>query len=141
MTFRLRLAAAALSTVLIATAAVAQDIPKLFSCSFKSGSSLSYVKGLYKSAPARPIGFEITDIDLDGQRATLLTDNGKGTLRVVRAINANHFLEVVAEGFLNMTTIYDKDPERGVHPAVHSRHFGLFGEPVVAQYHGFCTAK
>ena len=33
-----------------------------------------------------------------------------GALKIVRAINANHFLEVVNEGFLNLTTIYDKDP-------------------------------
>lgn len=141
MTFRLRLAAAALGIVVVATAAGAQDVPKLFACSFKAGSSLSYAKGLYKTARVKPLAFEITDIDLDGQRATLLTANGKGSLRIVRAINANHFLEVVTEGFLNITTVYDKDPRRGAHPAVHSRHFGLFGEPLVAQYHGFCTAK
>ncbi len=42
----------------------------------------------------------------DGQRRR------KGELRVVRAVNANHFLEVVNEGFLNMTTVYDVDPQR-----------------------------
>jgi hypothetical protein len=44
----------------------------------------------------------------------------------------------VTEGFLNITTIYAKDEKRGVHPAVHSRHFGLFGEPLIAQYTGAC---
>jgi len=59
----------------------------------------------------------------------------------VRALNANHFLEVANEGFLNLTTVYDKDPTTGTHPAVHSRHLGVLGEPVFAQYAGFCTEK
>ena len=74
-------------------------------------------------------------------RGAALTSDGKGTLRVVRALGANHFLEVVAEGYLNMTTIYQKDEKRGFYPAVHSRHFGLFGEPLIAQYTGTCAAK
>ena len=63
------------------------------------------------------------------------------SLKIVRAINANHFLEVVNEGFLNLTTVYDKDATSGTYPAVHSRHFGVLGQPVVAQYAGTCTAK
>ena len=38
-----------------------------------------------------------------------------------------HFLEVVTEGFLNITTVYDKDDTKGAYPAVHSRHFGHVG--------------
>ena len=55
--------------------------------------------------------FEIADIDLDRQSARLVTDgrDKPGPLKIVRAINANHFLEVVNEGFLNLTTVYDKD--------------------------------
>ncbi len=70
-----------------------------------------------------------------------MTGSGKGQLRVVRAVNANHFLEVVNEGFLNITTIYDFDPRRHAHPAVHSRHLGVLGEPVIGQYYGFCVPK
>jgi hypothetical protein len=58
---------------------------------------------------------------------------------VVRAINANHYLEVVNEGFLNLTTVYDKDEKTGKYPAVHSRHFGILGQPVFGQYTGFCS--
>ncbi|MEM1371380.1 MAG: hypothetical protein AAGG72_04020 [Pseudomonadota bacterium] len=61
-----------------------------------------------------------------------------GTLRIVRALNANHFLEAVTGGFLNLTTVYDPAPGSTKHPAVHSRHFGVLGEPVYAQYTGFC---
>ena len=61
--------------------------------------------------------------------------------KIVRAINANHFLEVMNEGFLNLTTVYDKDATTGAYPAVHSRHFGLMGQPVFAQYAGTCTPK
>jgi len=47
----------------------------------------------------------------------------------------------VTEGFLNVTTIYDKDEAKGAYPAVHSRHFGLLGQPIVSQYEGYCEAK
>jgi hypothetical protein len=45
------------------------------------------------------------------------------------------------EGFLNLTTVYDKDAATGTYPAVHSRHFGLMGQPVFAQYAGTCKAE
>ena len=55
--------------------------------------------------------------------------------------SVRYWTEHVNEGFLNLTTIYDKDATSGVYPAVHSRHFGLLGQPVLAQYAGTCTAK
>ncbi len=120
----------------------AEGLPRALSCTFESGSSISYAGGIYEGSPAKPLTFDIGDVDLDGQRAVLQTGNGgKGELRVVRAVNANHFLEVVNEGFLNITTVYDVDPQRKAHPAVHSRHLGLLGEPVIAQYYGFCAPK
>ncbi len=132
--------------VAVAVAPVrAQDEPKSFVCSFKAGTSWSYDKGAFKPATPEPLTFEIAAIDLDKQSAQLVAAGGDGTpsaaLKIVRAINANHFLEVVNEGFLNLTTIYDKDSTSGVYPAVHSRHFGLLGQPVFAQYAGTCTAK
>jgi hypothetical protein len=129
--------------VLMCAAAGAEDEPKGFDCVFETGTSWTFTKGTFATKPPEPLKFTITDIDLDGQSARLGTDvNGKsGSLKIVRAINANHYLEVVNEGFLNLTTVYDKDPTTGKHPAVHSRHFGVLGEPVVAQYAGFCTEK
>lgn len=127
--------------VLVCAAALAQEEPKGFACAFETGTSLSYAKGAFATKAPEPLKFEIADIDLEGQSARLNTDGKAGSLKIVRAINANHYLEVVNEGFLNLTTIYDKDAATGKHPAVHSRHFGLIGEPVVAQYAGFCTAK
>jgi hypothetical protein len=118
------------------------DGPGHFACDFNQGYSWTYEAGKYKSAPAVDLSFEIGDIDLDKQSATLIL-GGKAatTLRIVRALNANHFLEVANEGFLNLTTIYDKDPATGTYPAVHSRHFGLFGQPIFSQYAGSCVAK
>lgn len=137
--------AAALSALLPALAfpgsTSAQESPKGYACTFPRGASQAYSKGRYRSRPAKPIAMEIGSIDLEGQRAELVTTDGKGALRIVRALGANHFLEVVAEGYLNMTTIYQKDEARGIYPAVHSRHFGLFGEPLVAQYTGTCKSK
>src|SRR5262249_3540705 len=122
------------------TPAYAQDWPKAFNCTFDRGLSTTYGRGAFRSKRAQLLKFGIADIDLDHQQASLVTTGGgKNTLRVVRAVNANHFLEVVTEGFLTLTTIYDKDPAKGAWPAVHSRHVGILGQPVLAQYTGFCT--
>jgi hypothetical protein len=83
----------------------------------------------------------VAAIDHAAQTAELKTQRGTGQLRVVQAVNATHFLEVVTEGYLHITTIYDKDDAKGTYPAVHSRHFGVLGQPVVTQYQGFCEGK
>lgn len=129
--------------VVFVDAARAQDVSKDLKCTFETGHAWSYKEGEFSSKAPALLTFEITEINLDGQSARLLTDghDNPGTLKIVRAINANHFLEVVNEGFLNLTTVYDKDSATGAHPAVHSRHFGLLGQPVFAQYAGSCTAK
>ena len=116
--------------------------PAALACTFEKGNSWSYDDGAYKSETPTPLTFEINSIDLDKQSATLVTgDKQVGALRVVRALNANSFLEVANEGFLNLTTVYDLDTTTGTYPAVHSRHFGILGQPIFAQYAGSCKAK
>jgi hypothetical protein len=117
--------------------------PGEFSCAFSAGTSNSFEAGAFKSQPAAPLAFRLAKIDLEGQSAQLMTGDAAKpvSVRIIRAINANHFLEVVNEGFLNLTTVYDKEAGSAVYPAVHSRHFGLVGQPVFAQYTGTCTAK
>jgi hypothetical protein len=136
--------------VLLALSAVAdvaraadepQDEPKAFDCSFTKGNAWSYEGGVFKTTTPAPLEFKIIDINLEAQTARLVTGDNSGPLKIVRAINANHFLEVVNEGFLNLTTVYDKDASSGTHPAVHSRHFGLMGAPVFAQSAGTCTPR
>lgn len=119
----------------------ADDAPKNLSCSFTGGSAWSYEAGVFQSKPPNPLSFKIENIDLEKQLASLEAAPGAkaGKLSVVRAINANHYLEVVNEGFLNLTTVYDKDEKTGKYPAVHSRHFGILGQPVFGQYTGFCS--
>jgi hypothetical protein len=115
--------------------------PTGYACTFTNGITNSYEKGAYAPEKAAPLRFGISGIDLKAQTAVLETSGGKGQLRIVRAVNATHFLEVASEGYLYITTIYDKDDAKGAYPAVHSRHFGLFGQPIVTQYQGFCDAK
>jgi len=116
--------------------------PKHFLCDFSAGYAWSYDNGKFKSQPPKDLSFEIGDINLDRQSATLILDGkSANTLKIVRALNANTYIEVVNEGFLNVTTIYDLDSATGKYPAVHSRHFGLFGQPIFAQYAGNCVAK
>jgi hypothetical protein len=135
-------------TALLAFAAVAAraedaDEPKGYSCVFTTGTASSFKDGAFISKAPEPLSFTITAIDLDKQTAQLNPEGSSkpGSLTIVRAINANHFLEVVNEGFLNLTTVYDKDAATGLYPAVHSRHFGLLGQPVIGQYVGTCRAK
>ncbi|MGB4864487.1 MAG: hypothetical protein WBP38_01160 [Hyphomicrobium sp.] len=128
---------------LLLSPAVAEDAaPTAFVCSFDKGTSWSFEKGAFKSAPPTPLSFEIADINLEKQTANLVNESKTtGALKVVRALNANSFLEVANEGFLNLTTVYDRDSTSGTYPAVHSRHFGILGQPIFAQYAGSCTAK
>lgn len=111
-------------------------------CRFDEGTAANHVDGAFKQSKAAPLAFEIGDIDLDRQLARIVTRAGATPepLRIVRAINANHFIEVLTEGFLGLTTLYDPDAA-GVYPAVHSRHVGVFGQAVVAQYTGTCRPK
>jgi hypothetical protein len=117
--------------------------PAGFVCEFNAGTSTSFDAGAFAAKPAAPLAFQLSKIDLEGQSAELATgDAAKSvTVRIIRAISANHYLEVVNEGFLNLTTVYDKQSGSEVYPAVHSRHFGLVGQPVFAQYTGICKAK
>jgi hypothetical protein len=138
----LRLAVCALALTVCSAARADNEGPTHFACDFNSGYSWSYDSEKFQSAPAKDLSFEIGHIDLDKQTATLIVDGkSANTLKILRALGANTFLEVVNEGFLNITTIYDRDPVTGKYPAVHSRHFGLFGQPIFAQYAGICTAK
>lgn len=111
------------------------------SCTFQSGIVKTYEDGVFKDEKVEQLAFTIEDIDLTRQTAAFSNVQGKGELKIVRAIGANHFLEVVTEGFLNMTTVYDAPGPGAPMPAVHSRHFGFFGAPFVSQYHGTCTSK
>jgi hypothetical protein len=129
--------------LLVAAAPLAQaaEDPKMYVCTFSAGAAFSYEGGSFKPEKVGPITFDIGAVNPEMQSADLVTPAGSRPLRVVRAVNALHFLEVVGEGFLNMTTVYDRDDAKGAHPAVHSRHFGVLGQPVIGQYQGFCEGK
>ncbi len=132
---------ALLVSTLLSGAAAGTEEPTAFACTFTSGVTHSYDKGRFATEKASALSFGVAAIDLAAQTAELKTPRGTGHLRIAQAVNATHFLEVVTEGYLNVTTIYDKDEAMGTYPAVHSRHFGLLGQPIVTQYQGFCTAK
>ena len=132
----------ALLFAVFADGAAAADLPAALSCQFQTGTTSSYDKGAFTSKPSAALSVGIQKIDLESQSAEFLVagNSNPGRLAIARAVGANHFLEVVTEGFWNITTVYDLDPETKLYPAVHSRHFGLVGQPVVAQYTGSCQA-
>lgn len=115
--------------------------PAGYTCTFAIGAARSYDKGVFKPEKASKVVLAITGINPDQQSAALARAGAATPLRVVRAVNALHFLEVVGEGYMNITTVYDRDAKATRHPAVHSRHFGVLGQPIFAQYHGFCQAN
>jgi hypothetical protein len=124
-----------------AVPASASEDPKGFTCTFKDGATHVYEKGAFNAEVPTPLSFGIEGIDQSAQTAELKTERGTGSLKLVLAVNATHFIELVTEGSLHITTIFDKDEAKGAYPAVHSRHFGLMGQPIVTQYQGFCQAK
>lgn len=126
---------------LVGVGPVRAEEPKSFACSFKTGLARTYEKGRFKPEKASPVAFEIGEIDAEKQTATLRRGERATALRVVRAVNALHFMEVVGEGYLNLTTVYDRDAGATSHPAVHSRHFGVLGQPVVGHYQGHCVGR
>lgn len=117
--------------------------PASFACNFASGTAWTYENRAFKGKTPQAISFDIINVDLEGQAAQVVGEGAAkpATVRIVRALNANHFLEVVNEGFLNLTTVFDRDESTGLYPAVHTRHFGVLGQPLVAQYIGSCRAK
>lgn len=137
------LARPAIALLLVAAVGlpVRADEPKAFECTFSSGTTQVYEKGQFANEKSAPLVFGIVSINAQAQTADLKTERGTGSLKIVHAVNATHFLEVVTEGWLHITTIFDRDDAKGAYPAVHSRHFGLFGQPIVSQYQGFCAAK
>ena len=58
---------------------------------FRAGTTLSYTNSKFKRAVAKPLAFEIASIDLASQKAELVTSKGRGEVKIVRALNANHF--------------------------------------------------
>ena len=130
----------ALALACLLASPCAADEPKAFTCTFATGIAYAYDKGAYMAEKASPLLLRHRCHRRRGADRRAEDPGRDGALRIVQAVNAMHFLEVVTEGFLNVTTVYDKDEAKGAYPAVHSRHFGLFGQPLVTQYQGFCEA-
>jgi hypothetical protein len=132
---------AVFAAISLASPAHAVTDPQGYTCTFNVGAARTYDKGRFKPEKASKVAFDIDKIAAEQQTASIKRGDAIGTLRVVRAVNALHFLEVVGEGFMNVTTVYDRDAKATKHPAVHSRHFGVLGQPIFAQYQGLCTAR
>ena len=121
-------------------AATAADLPAALACTFLDGGAWSYEKGAFAQKPVDKFAFVVHDIDRTAMSAKLERKDGLAVLRMVQAVDALHFIEVGVEGYLNLTTVYEKQPN-GQHPAVHSRHVAVLGEPLVSQYRGTCQAQ
>lgn len=138
---RIALGAALACCHFACTGAAGAAEPKALSCTFASGRAHTFERGRFKPTKASPLKMEIADIDADRQTAALKGGSAVPVLRVVRAVNALHFIEIVGEGYMNITTVYDAEAAGKPMPAVHSRHFGVLGQPVVSHYVGTCSGS
>jgi hypothetical protein len=121
--------------------ATAADEPTGYVCTFKIGQTHSWEKRRFKREAASPVTLDLAEIAPAQQTAVLVSGDRRTPVRVIRAVSALHVLEVVGEGFLNVTTIYDREAGTTTYPAVHARHFGVLGQPIVSNYRGACRAK
>jgi hypothetical protein len=121
----------------------ADDLPRVLACEFATGTFATFDGATARTRAAEPLNFTILEIDVDHASAAVSTSAAGtfGPLRIVRAVGAMHFLEVLTEGFLATTTVYDRDPATGIRPALHSRHMGLVGKPLMASYTGVCRDR
>ena len=118
----------------------AAELPASLSCTFLEGGAWAYEQGKYAQKPADKLAFVIRDIDHTVMSARMERKDGLVALKMVQAVDALHFIEVGMEGYLNLTTAYEKQGS-GDLPAVHSRHVAVLGEPLISQYRGTCAAK
>jgi len=113
------------------------ELPMSFSCHFETGGAWIFDGGKFTEEKVKALDLQIVT-GKSGSSPTLKTDAGTVRLKHVAALDANHFLEVTVGGYLNITTIFDEKTKTGSFPAVHSRHFGVLGKPLVSQYRGIC---
>ena len=130
----------AAACILLVHPARASELPSVLSCTFLEGGAWAYEQGKYAAKTANSIAFVIRDIDQTAMTARLERKDGLVVLKMVQAVDALHFIEVGVEGYLNLTTVYEKQAD-GALPAVHSRHVAVLGEPLISQYRGTCTAQ
>src|ERR1700730_3052855 len=79
-------------SALAAQPARAADEPTALQCTFTSGQSYVFEKGQFVLEKVSPLTFGIASINAQAQTADLITERGTGTLRLVHASNATHFL-------------------------------------------------
>lgn len=139
MRLLLTLPAAAL---LLSTAAHAEPRPPTgFTCVFKQGAVWSYEKGTFRPQEVSRLQLDIIKIDREKRTAEVKGDGGTSPLRIVLSLNGVHFVEAGVDGFLTVTTVYQREGITGSWPAAHARHFGVLGQPLVSQYLGQCHGR
>ena len=115
--------------------------PGWLRCDFRDGQTWSYNHGSYGAAKSGRLAFDIQNIDQKAQSAQLKNGQATSELKLVQALDARHYIEVTVAGYLNITTVYDSGDDGGdTWLAVHSRHLGIVGQPVVSQYRGTCKS-
>ena len=128
--------------LLFSTAAEADPRPPTaFTCVFKQGAVWSFEKGTFRPQEVSRLQVEIVRIDREKQTAEIKSEGGTSPLRIVLSLNGVHFIEAGVDGFLNVTTVYQREGATGMWPAAHSRHFGVLGQPLVSQYLGQCHSR
>ena len=84
------------------------------------------------------MAFTIAAIDLAKGNAQLVGNLGASPLIVIRGSDGISFIERTPSGNMNVTTVYTTKIKAGGFAAVHSRHVGSPGDPMISQYLGSC---
>ena len=116
------------------------DAPQGYICNFEDGGAWTFQAGKFLPEGGKNLKLEIRHDQKSSTKATLKTSDGSSKLKRVAALDADHYLEVTVGGYLNITTIFNSSNEKNGFPAVHSRHLGILGRPIVSQFRGICRA-
>jgi hypothetical protein len=112
-----------------------------FRCNFSDGISTNWDSGkpsLTKDARMAEMVFDQLDTQKGSGR--LIGNAGVENIQTLSGDKSIHIIEITPTRNMNITTIFapvKKNPN--LHPAVHSRHINLMGEPLTSQFVGLCN--
>jgi len=115
-----------------ATAAEA-PMPKSLKCEFTSG--VFHAWGEETKINSDKLEMVFDSIDAKARTARIIGNAGAEDVAVILTPDHLSFMEITGAGNINLTTVYLSPSELR---AVHSRHVGLDGWPLLSQSYGIC---
>lgn len=134
-------------TLLLGTTAAAQETPwdkvTTLACTFPVRSVNDWREDLphpHVKSEQEEFSFGLEGINLAKGTAQMVGVGGSAGVVVVPAAESLHFMESMASGNMNLTTVFNARTRDGRFKAVHSRHMKII-DPLPSQAYGFCRIK